>query len=221
MIGDRLLHFALALIAVLLVARIGYVFAINPQWEFGVHRFMPLRFDTLLFGVVAAVIVRDHKNVYERLTSPRSMKLASLSLVIFSALFAGQYYRGTIDTADWLHTVGLTIIGFIVMVIVLCALRYPSCPPRYAFLQRPVLLVSSISYSLYLVHLFIFQAMAKIPAYRPLVYAVSVVLAVVAAWLSFTLFERRVVGVRNTMQSRWFGASPRRQFITAEIEKQP
>ncbi len=127
-IGTQLLKQCVTVVALLFVIRAIYIMSGKHDWEFGVHRFMPLRFDTLIFGIIAAAIARQHKDLRLWLTTRLITATAIAACGVFCVLFGLLYYHATLDSARWFHVLGLSVLGCSIMVLVLVALKYPSPP---------------------------------------------------------------------------------------------
>lgn len=76
--------YVISAIIVILLVRWIYVLKLNPSFDFGVRKFIPLRFDSLLVGVLLANIYLNHSKLYK--------KISSYKLVIITISALSLYY---------------------------------------------------------------------------------------------------------------------------------
>jgi peptidoglycan/LPS O-acetylase OafA/YrhL len=222
-IGRQLLILSLGVLGLLAVIRFVYVEVYNPAWEFGIHRFVPLRFDTMIFGVVAALIVRQHKRLYEFLTQPIVAILNTLGMIIIIYLFGSHYYNGVIDSVGLFHSIGLTARGANIMILILCVQKYIHYPMR-AWAATPakvITFISYTSYSLYLVHLFVYLWIAHMLGGGWLPYILAVILSVVGAWLFYETVEKQALRAASWLQKKYFERPRTAPAIETEVVRQP
>lgn len=143
------------------------------------------RADAMLIGLGAALVWRS------RMLSGRTVRIAG-SWAAAAILLA---WIGTHTEARWLFLGGFTGISLAAAATVLAALEDGSGVARVGS-WRPLRWLGRISYSLYLWHLPIYVWTVRGLPDAPL--GVKVLIAVpaslVAGWVSYWIFERRVVG---------------------------
>lgn len=71
----------------ILCARICYVLFLNPTFDFGVRKFVPLRLDSLLFGVLLAHIKINYQKVYSYLQNFWIPCFSILTLVVLDYIW--------------------------------------------------------------------------------------------------------------------------------------
>jgi peptidoglycan/LPS O-acetylase OafA/YrhL len=223
-VGRQVLIISVATLAVLCLARLIYVMHLNPAWEFGVHRFVPLRFDTMIFGVVAAIIARQHRRLYNLLTKP-VVVIGSLVALIASTWYFGYLYSHyVVDQAQLFQSVGLTIVGASIMILILFALKYTGSGTKRmpGGLTKITLFISSTSYSLYLVHLFVFLWISTQLGTGWLAYCCALVISLVTAWLFYESVEKWALKLSGWLHKKYFAKdTPPKQAIETEIARQP
>lgn len=221
--SGHLLMRCIVILVALLAARIAYVVFLAPNWEFGVHRFIPLRFDTLCFGVLAAVIAHHHKTLYEQLAVRRMVIAAVGLLVALSSWFGYLYgYDYIINHNAIFQTIGLTLVGAATLVLVLGA-RKLKPPFRNRWILSLVTFISTISYSLYLVHLFVYLYVAKFPGNQWVLWGIAMITSILGAYVFYETIEKAAQRISRYLQHTYFSApkEPFTRAIEAEITKQP
>lgn len=224
-VGRQVLFISLTVLAVLCLARVGYVLLVHPMWETGIHRFVPLRFDTLIFGVVAAIIVRQHARLYDLLTRPLAI-FSSFAVIIGSMWYFGyHYWTSSIDDAALFQSVGLSIVGSSIMVLILFALKHAdklAHSPAFSWPIKAVSFISTISYSLYLMHLFVFLGISSLLGGGWMAYIVALITSIVASWLFYESVEKWALKFCNRLHEKYFAKdTPVKQEIETEIARQP
>ncbi|MDU0200679.1 acyltransferase family protein [Paenibacillus sp. MAH-36] len=141
-----------------LLLRIYHVSVSQPVWDFGIRKQIPLRLDSLMFGVILAGIKTYHTNVYQKFLAGKvSLLLALGGLAYFSGYLV---YTGiqnqTMDHSWFNRTFLFTFVSlFIAMLIAYLEVHLPRMddfPKLRAFFR----FISSQSYGYYLFHWNIF-----------------------------------------------------------------
>ncbi|MGQ7887712.1 acyltransferase family protein [Paenibacillus sp. WC2504] len=141
-----------------LLLRIYHVSVSQPVWDFGIRKQIPLRLDSLMFGVILAGIKTYHTNVYQKFLAGKvSLLLALAGLAYFSGYLV---YTGiqnqTMDHSWFNRTFLFTFVSlFIAMLIAYLEVHLPRMddfPKLRAFFR----FISSQSYGYYLFHWNIF-----------------------------------------------------------------
>lgn len=210
--GRQLLVACVGLLLLILAARWIYVINAHPTWEFGIHRFVPLRFDALLFGVLAAIIEFRHHRLHRWLVR---REVAILGLVVLGALAAtfGMLFLNQVklEEATWFKSIGLSAVGASICVLVLAAKHHLSLAKPWPIITPAITWLSQISYSLYLIHLFIFFFFGSMLGGPGLwgnpwwLLGLSVSSSLVLSWVTYELFEvGLVLRARHWVEKRWF-----------------
>lgn len=195
------------LVMITLVVRLALGFTLHPTWEFGIHRFIPVRLDALIFGVLAAIIEAQYHAAH-RVMTHWFTALAGLGLLVSVAVWFGEmfFHYAIFEASDIAKAVVLTLAGLAVMLVVLAAKHHVPRPGGLTGrVVAPVIgWLSRISYSLYLIHLFIYGYFATLPGPRPLLLAAAVASSLLLATLMYELFEvRMVLRGRRSLERRW------------------
>lgn len=186
-IGKRLLVVLLATITTVFLARTLVVLFWNPPFDIGVRRYIPLRFDSLLIGVLLAHLKLHYHKIYQVLARPG---IFWLSLTAFLGLMASVFFYYVQIDATLNDFVAFKTLGFLVTSLMVAACipflessrfvnqTLSSQPILFHFFTR----VSLYSYSLYLVHATIFYVFA-------VVFKSSSLLEIIGIQILATLFS--------------------------------
>jgi peptidoglycan/LPS O-acetylase OafA/YrhL len=199
----------IALIALILLARLIQEWYLQPDWEFGIHRAVPLRMDALLFGVLAAVIDSRYRSVMSFICRPVVAWLNVGIVVTISAWFGQMFFKyDFFEAAHSAKAIIFTLTGLTVMQLILAAKHHLKVAARYYLVKNVISWLSQISYSLYLIHSFIFSYLAAtgLPPVQGLIISLSASLA--GASLVYYGFEiSLVLRVRRWVERRWLAGT--------------
>jgi peptidoglycan/LPS O-acetylase OafA/YrhL len=212
----RLLALALGLAAVAFVVRVLLILGgATPEM---VYMWTVCRMDALLFGAIAALIVKGWRD-RGGASQPLPWFASALGVALGGALFTHIYASDTGAT----QTIGYTCLGIAFMLVLLGAVAYDMSPQKVPMFEvlhsRFLASVGRYSYGMYTFHMFfvIFAATwikaVAMPfgAARMLVCSLLVIaLAYAAGFLSFHLFEKHFLRL-----SRQFGPRQRADILSA------
>ncbi|MFZ5892909.1 MAG: acyltransferase family protein [Myxococcota bacterium] len=207
----RLLTFCATLIVVAFLARAAMVVAgASPE---SVYRYTICRMDALAGGAIAAVIMRAPA-LFERIErSWRQLVGGTLgfTLLVFAAT------RGAPRTAPTTQTIGYSALVLAFSLLVAALIRAEARGEgfiRHVFGLRPLRTLGKYSYGMYVFHVPIHHFLVSHwPEYtggregldvaRGLAYAlVASLLTLVAAFVSYQLFERRFLALKSHFVAR-------------------
>jgi peptidoglycan/LPS O-acetylase OafA/YrhL len=196
-------------VIVSLAARVVYVFWADPSWDEGVRKQIPLRMDSLVIGVLLAGVRAHAPDTYARATAmPGALVLVSLAM--FAALTA--YWElalgggAHVDRSFFARTVLFDVVSIACGALVVGLERW--WPSASGGAATGVVLLSTISYSVYLVHTYTFYVvfdytrtawpLAALPAFLALTGAASSALYLaierpfmaLRTWLTVTRHDR-------------------------------
>ena len=150
-------------IVLILITRSVYVFAFQPTFDLGVRKFIPLRFDSLLIGVLLAQIKLNYKYLFDL--------FKTRSLFIFSLLLLGIYYlwyvnimmsKGIIyfDQSELVRITSWPLISILMGLIMIFIENSELINSKFGRI-KPVYMIftylSIYSYSMYLIHFEIYD----------------------------------------------------------------
>ncbi len=197
------------IIGLLLIARLILATTTQPYWEFGVHRLIPLRLDAMLFGVLAAVIDTRYPRLCQRICHYRVAIINLVALVGICVWFGWMFYHyPQFEQAHLAKAVIFTLTGFMIMQLLLSAKHHLEAFARHALLSRIASWLSQISYSLYLIHLFIFSYGATMGWPVGITLPLVIMSSLAAASLMYYLFEVAIVlKLRRWLEHRWLAGT--------------
>ncbi len=184
--------FITAVIILINILRFSWVYFTDTQWA-GIVGNVPLRQDTLLFGVLLAYIKYQYTSFFN--------KMNSLPVFLGSVLMLGVYFaviymiKTPVDTTNnyiWTRTFSFSILSFLIMLTLpyfensVNSLKSVYLKPLNSF----VLWGSKLSYALYLVHMevkILFMDMLKFDGVSH--YLTLLILVVITCLVSYLLYK--------------------------------
>lgn len=167
--GNKSASFLTAVVIIIVVellARIYVYTKFNNYWDEGVRKMMPLRLDSICYGVLAAFIRYNYLSFWNRTKNISGMlgMAGILGLILyFSVSYAAKYHPTTWDhnlrTRLFLNTFFFSLTSFCIALTIpfITAIKIN----RNLF-SRGVTFISEISYSIYLSHLLIILILARL-----------------------------------------------------------
>lgn len=198
----RIMYFLLLLILAMISIRFAYVFFTDPTFD-SVRKHAFLRFDSLLIGVLLAGIKLYWHKLYGILKHPLVACVGILGIGLVAYQYAHYYLQLSIQTPFWVK------VFILPMVSTLIALVLPFVETskiinekigRIGGVRHVIIWTSLLSYSLYLIHLTMFELTRDVIAkdVSPLIQTViALVLAVVASYLLFRFIETPFMKLRE------------------------
>lgn len=179
-----------------------------PDWVLAAYMFLPCRADSLLFGVLAAALVRIPAALLYLQSHTRNLVEAAIVTGAPVAVFSIKAV-GPMSTV--MATIGYSMIAACYCCVLLLAVTSAGVVKRF-FLKAWLRWLGSISYALYLIHLSLLIPAFHILRHHGLVIngvadllpvAVTLFLSFAIAQLSWTYFESPLVqiGHRYTYSS--------------------
>lgn len=130
-------------------------YQISPTDHFSWFTLLPCRADTLLLGVLVALLVRD---VPESKMAVLSRRASIVLLPLLSAGVICLAFWAFDFTANYLLiTFGMSLLAIFYAVLLLCSLRFPSGFWGAMLRWRPLRSLGTVAYGMYLFHTFILQ----------------------------------------------------------------
>lgn len=183
--------------------RVWQVVTTDPTWDYGVRKQIPLRMDALMLGVLLSAVKLYAPEAYRK--EARKHRYFLISVAGMAALY-GWYLA---DLWDHFDDSNLGRILIFTLVPVLCCLlvAYLENSPlpeklRGTFLEKGICGISSIGYSVYLVHYIVFQMVA--PYFEGTGFLVSwlgfglaIGISLVISYLTYRLIEQPLTRLRD------------------------
>jgi peptidoglycan/LPS O-acetylase OafA/YrhL len=158
------------------------------------------RMDGLAFGCLAAIAPID-----------RLKRLGVFAGAAWGVLLSGVWLGWFRDHAPAIPTIAYAIIPATAVLTIASVLRTPAGALARVLAWRPLMWIGRVSFGLYLLHPLCFNIAGQVtdPLLRngamsnwaadSLVAGLAVTLSAVAAWVSFTLFEARILAWKDVL----------------------
>lgn len=155
----NILLFLVGLIVFVTLLRLGYVYFFNPEFDM-VRKHAFLRFDSLLMGVLLAGIKMHKHNLYKKLQMPFLIIIPFFFIAMFGHWFSQYTSWGILNTSFRARVLSFPVLSFFI------ALMIPFLEnnalinqiiPKIWKLRGVITWISILSYSVYLIHLTIFD----------------------------------------------------------------
>lgn len=169
----------------------GLTYFMAPSLRGAEGMMLHTRLDILMFGCAMALLWKDaHFNAFaDRLLHPGLFAFSVFYIVVLAPLLSSRFQA----RYDW--TVGYTIRGFLISIVLLYVVRKPASLPGRFLNLGPIAHVGVVSYSLYL-----WQQMFSGP--NAFLFPLDALAALACAELSFWLIERPSLRLRDSLAGR-------------------
>jgi peptidoglycan/LPS O-acetylase OafA/YrhL len=153
------------------------------------------RFDSILFG--CALALAENPALDRSALSERIWKW-----LLFPLGIVGLLLSFIIRDAVFRETLRYTLQGVSLIPIFVCAIRYPNWGPMRPLNLRPLAYLGGLSYSLYLVHQVVLEAVAhRLPEAPGFARGVlSLAVAFGASWVLYQLVEKPCARLRRRLR---------------------
>lgn len=190
--GSRRLIMVFA-IAPLFVCPILRGLAHTVEWSEGLG--FITRFDSLAVGGCVALLLRAKPNVSGwTLLSPLPPLLLCLGWL---CMRCGMFHGIEVRSTELFSIFGYTVLALIFGCVVAACIRWEGTPVFAPLRLRPILYIGTISYTMYLVHFFVYVGVARVLNGDLLRGVVAASLTVGVAALSWKYFESPILRLRN------------------------
>lgn len=208
MSGEAAVWTAVAVLCLLpFLARVGDVLLLQPQWDEGVRKQIPLRLDSIGMGVALAALKQYHPEAYRR----RFSKPVFAAVSVVGILVIYRFYCGYLAIDDRFNASALSKIFMFSILPMLCCLLvgFMDCTRWLDLLNAfpPVRWLSDWSYGVYLLQLVVFEAVS--PYFADTRFSVSwlgfllaICLTVALSAVTYFLIERPSGKLRDRLLAR-------------------
>jgi peptidoglycan/LPS O-acetylase OafA/YrhL len=186
----------------------------SQQAVIGAYTMLPCRWDSLLLGVLVAWLVRDRQALAWLGAHPRILLRGCL---LAGGLAIGLILHSPSLSSLLMGTVGYSVFAVFFALLVLCA-HVDQLPGRNFLEWNPLRWVGRVSYTLYLTHALICGVLFHLITHhsRSLdnlrdagLMAVSFILSLLVAGLSWNLFEQPILNLARRVDYRAPVPAPR------------
>lgn len=154
------LYFLIGSILLLLCLRYGWVIYTDRPFE-GIRGNFPFRFDTLLIGVLLAHIKLNFKTIYQKISNP-FFCLFGVLLMMYLIFDLGSLHNSQLSHANnsiWYRTGWFSAFSFSIFLFIPFLEKSTTITKiaKWKILYLLITWTSILTYSIYLIHLFVFQ----------------------------------------------------------------
>jgi peptidoglycan/LPS O-acetylase OafA/YrhL len=186
----------------LLLLRTLFVLDTNEAFEM-IRRNIALRFDALLMGVLLTMIKNYYQRIYRFLQSFPIFLVSLFGIFLIGKTYTHFYLEDSIDQSLFLKTIGFTILSLCIAGIIPYIETNSSINirfTRFRVLYSLVTAISTVSYSLYLIHSEIFIALSRLLSGRIapiLVLLLALSISFISASVTYLLVEKPMMALRD------------------------
>lgn len=207
------LTFISSLIILAILSRFFYILMTNPEIDLGVRKFIPLRFDALLIGVLFSIFKVNYSQFYDRISNYKSLLI---SVIIFAVTFfiykkyvllESQVAAGV--TKSFFQTIVFVLLSFSFGFFIIWLEQHKlNTMNKNNFILRFITALSILTYAIYLIHFDIFKYFISSPVYsigwiKEL--AISLLIITASASALHFLLEKPVMDYRKKLIKKLFG----------------
>jgi peptidoglycan/LPS O-acetylase OafA/YrhL len=186
-----------------LVLRLIAATMFNPDWDEGIRKIMPLRLDSIAFGVLCAFVTFYYPKVLER----HKTLFFLLGLIFLCVLMLMFYWGYIVQVSEttlkstrhiniFFSTFFFTLTSLSIALIIPFLNYVKTC--RNKILLKIVTIVSEISYSIYLVHFIIIKILDRMfKTHGPYEFILVWIFTFVLSYFQFHYFEIKVTKLRD------------------------
>jgi peptidoglycan/LPS O-acetylase OafA/YrhL len=166
------------------------------EWDGWFRKLMPLRLDSIAFGVLAAFIKIYHEEFWFKYK--KFFALLSCLLISLILIYLLNYPKDVITTTFG-RTFLFTLISFTISLLlpILLTLKTPS-----KYIQYPITIISLISYSVYLTHPLVIGVVDKLGMKNLAGVVVLWLGTLIISYFQYTLFESRITHLRERLNGK-------------------
>lgn len=187
-------------VGLLLVVRTIFTLLLHPTYSY-VAEFVPLRFDSLLIGVLLACLKIHYSNIYSKLCSKKVFIVSFSSLLFIELYHFSLLIMGEIEKSFFFTSIGFTIVSILMSV---CIPFIENNEAIYKIQENKILFnfftkTSLYSYSIYLIHLDVMTLISgSHHLYQAVLYSVlSIVITYIVSSFLYNHFEKPMMDLRD------------------------
>lgn len=194
-----LLNHALIFIVGIVILRAYYIGIHNGNFDWLVRQRMPLRLDSIIFGVIMAYIFKYYNQfVYEK---RNILALLGLILVIIGSILLQNAVNLSFMQVPYLSQ--LFMLNFYdIGIMLMLPFLYFLPKPKAKFGVKFITWISLISYSLYLYHIIIIKILSQLNLTNTSIYFLLWPIWFIVASLAYQFFELPILRIREKITNK-------------------
>lgn len=192
LITKKSMLFLIILVLIIMIAKVIYVIYAPAATFDDIRKSIIFRFDSLLIGVILAGIKLHANNIYMYIRKPIFALIAFIGMLALIYKYSRLLDMGLLNTDFGAKAFGLIILSVLIAVI----LSYfetskivNDAIARFAPIRNFVTWTSLLSYSIYLIHVSIFEIFRGIFPPNPQSYLGAICAVLVTTGVSYLLFK--------------------------------
>lgn len=205
-------YFILALIILNLIGRFTYIHLQHPEFDLGVRKFIPVRFDSLLIGVFFSILKVNYSEFYMKISG--FISVLSSALLFLVAYFIYKYFVLLEASAE----AGITKDLFQAIIFVFFSFSFgffiiwlEQHSINQVSKRNPILkaitILSILTYAIYLIHFDVFKLLIHSPTFtlnwlKELSYSSLIILTI--AFIMHYVLEKPVMDLRKVLIAKLF-----------------
>lgn len=190
------LYFIALLLVLNLAWRYVLVYVLDAPIE---HTYMAsdARLDSILYGCFLAVLAWEGtaERVFPSTRAGLTLTTAAaVGLLLFTFLYRDQGFR---------ETLRYSLQGIALVPLLFCAVRYPDLPHHRLLNTRPMVLIGTYSYTIYLIHHVVIQTLKRVegfPECFAATFTVAFALTLAYSVLMYRFVETPMAAVRHRLR---------------------
>lgn len=204
LLSRQSIHVLWILIVGIMLARLLYVFFVHPTFE-DIHKNVFFRFDSLLIGVMLAGLKLYEHPLYKEFQKPSRLLIAVVFILVLAISFKIYYDKELLDTSIFARAFAFPVLSFFIAMLIpfLENSRFINQKiTNNKVFKSFITWMSILSYSIYLIHLFIFDGVKAFFHEKPhtpgsLMAIIGLSIAFVLSYILYRFIEKPFMQMRE------------------------
>lgn len=205
-------YFVFSLMVLNIVGRFFYIHLQHPEFDLGVRKFIPLRFDSLLTGVLFSLLKVNYSSLYSKVSGlfglTTSILLFVIGYVIYKKYVLLESYEEDGTIKDLFQTLVFVAFSFSFGFFIIWLEQNPiNQVSKKNLILKTITVLSILTYAIYLIHFDIFKFFISSPPFsadwiKEMLTSSAVILT--TAFLMHFILEKPIMDYRKTLIRKLF-----------------